>query len=187
MFKIITYPMQTGIEFAPDVRVFNKELWHFIDELKETMVAYKLDGLSAAQVGNYYNLIVVQNGNEILEFINPRIIKKENPTKEKESTSYFPNITVDFTRYNKITLVYEDRFGNAKTFQANAPLSRIIQRKIDYIFGANYLITLKNEEKKLFEEKLIQNNLLEGKKYKRPIFYILPFLLITSLIYYIFF
>ena len=31
--KIITYPTPTGIEYTPDVRVFDDELYSFIDDL----------------------------------------------------------------------------------------------------------------------------------------------------------
>ena len=79
--EIITYPAQTGVEYAPDIRVFDDELYSFIDDLKETAEANSLDGLAGAQVGSYYNLVVVKQGEEFLELINPRVLKKQGTVR----------------------------------------------------------------------------------------------------------
>jgi peptide deformylase len=155
--NIITYPTPTGIEYAPDVRVFDDELFAFIDDLKETMVANSLDGLAAAQVGSYYNLVVVKNKDKILELINPRILSKKGEIKSLESTSYFPDIKVQISRYESISLVYEDREGNSHSLKADGDFSILLQRKIDYLFGANFLTKLKGKERDDFENLLISN------------------------------
>ena len=116
--EIITYPAQTGVEYAPDVRVFDDELYSFIDDLKETAEANSLDGLAGAQVGSYYNVVVVKQGDEFLELINPRVLKKKGTIRSNESSSYFPNVSVDLDRYESISLVYEDRNGESHSLKA---------------------------------------------------------------------
>ncbi|MEA3228390.1 MAG: peptide deformylase [Campylobacterota bacterium] len=149
--NIITYPTPTGIEYAPDVRVFDKELCAFIDDLKETAEANSLDGLSASQVGSYYNVVVVKQNGDFLELINPRILSKKGNIDTVESSSYFPNITANMKRYETINLVYEDRVGEQHSLKANGEFAILLQRKIDYLFGANFLTQLKDEEKEKFE------------------------------------
>ena len=170
---IITYPTPTGIEYAPDVRVFDDELFSFIDDLKETVEANNLDGLSAAQVGSYYNLVVVKKDSEFLELINPRVLSKKGEVHSVERTSYFPNVSVDLTRYESISLVYEDRFGEQHSLKADGNFSILLQRKIDYLYGANILTKLKDEEKDKFLESLNLNGSAcptSPKKFSRDYF-----------------
>ncbi len=155
--EIITYPTPTGVEYAPDIRVFDDELYSFIDDLKETAEANSLKGLAAAQVGSYYNVVVVKKGNEFLELINPRVLKKKGSIRSTESSSYFPNVSVDLDRYESISLVYEDRYGQQHSLVADGDFSILLQRKIDYLFGANFLTKLKDEEKDAFETLLMSN------------------------------
>jgi len=154
---IITYPTPTGIEYAPDVRVFDKELFTFIDDLKETAVANSLDGLAAPQVGSYYNVVVVKKDDEFIELINPRVLSKKGQVNTIEKTSYFPNVSAELTRYDTISLVYEDRKGEQHSLKANGEFSVLLQRKIDYLFGANFLTKLKGDEKEKFEALLNSN------------------------------
>ncbi len=155
--EIITYPAQTGVEYAPDIRVFDDELYSFIDDLKETAEANSLEGLAGAQVGSYYNVVVVKHGDDFLELINPRVLKKKGSVRITESSSYFPNISVDLDRYESISLVYEDRYGEQHSLVADGEFSILLQRKIDYLFGANFLTKLKGDEKEKFEALLMSN------------------------------
>jgi len=155
--EIITYPAQTGIEYAPDIRVFDDELYAFIDDLKETVEANHLDGLAGAQVGSYYNVVVVKQADGFLELINPRILKKKGSVRSTESSSYFPNSSVELERYESISLVYEDRYANAHSLQTDGDFAILLQRKIDYLFGANFLTKLKGDEKDKFQALLMSN------------------------------
>jgi len=155
---IITYPTLTGIEYAPDVRVFNEELSIFIDDLKDTVRVNKLDGLSGPQVGSYYSVVVIklENG-DFLELVNPRILTKKGSINSLESTSYFPNINVEMKRYETINLIYEDKFGKQHSLKADGKLSILLQRKIDYLFGANFLTKLNDKDRDKLKKELNSN------------------------------
>lgn len=155
--NIITYPTPINIAHASDVRVFDNELFTFIDDLKETAKSLNIDGLSAPQVGSHHNLIVVKKDNKFLELINPRILNKKGQIKTTETTSYFPNISANLTRYESISLVYEDRNGEQHSLKTDGDLSILIQRKTDYLYGANFLTKLKENEKEKFEAKINSN------------------------------
>ena len=77
--------------------------------------------------------------------------------RSSESSSYFPNISVDLDRYESISLVYEDRYGESHSLKADGDFSILLQRKIDYLFGANFLTKLKGDEKEKFEALLMSN------------------------------
>jgi len=176
ILPIITYPTPTGVEFAPDVRFFDEDLFTFIENLKETANASSLDALCAAQVGNYYNVIVykeTKDASEYKELINPRIIKKSGEVQTTEYSAYFPNIPANMKRYEKIKIIYEDRNGEQQSLNVEGDLSILLQRKMDFLHGANYLILLKGEEREKFENLLLSNGLpceIKPKGFNRDYF-----------------
>ena len=166
--EITKYPNLPTVEFAVDVRAFNEELFSFIDDLKDTITEYNLDGLAATQLGSYLSVIVIKdkvnggaregalgyNDDEFLELINPRILNKKGEITTTETTAYYGDMPLEITRYDNISLVYEDREGKQKSLKTSGSLSILIQRKIDYLFGVNFTSKLNQEEKMRFESGL---------------------------------
>ena len=148
---IIQYPTPLSVEYATDVRVFDATLFALIEDLKDTMNANNLDGLAAFQIGNYHNVIVVRDGDTIRELINPRMIKYEGTSLQKETTAYFPNREAQIVRYEKISVVYQNRDGSSCSLQAEGHLARVLQRKIDYTFGATFLQKMSKKQRADFE------------------------------------
>ena len=151
---IITYPTPPSVEYATDVRVFDDSLFALIDDLKDTIKANKLDGLAAYQIGSYFNVVLVKQGDEFLELINPRVINPIGKVTTEETTAYFPELSAKVPRYEKISVIYQDRDANQHSLKVEGEFSILLQRKIDYTFGATFLSKLTKEEKKRFEKKL---------------------------------
>lgn len=151
---IITYPTPPSVEYATDVRIFDDSLFALIDDLKDTAKANELDGLAAYQIGSYYNVVVVSKGDEFLELINPRVINPVGKVTTEETTAYFPELSAKVSRYEKISVIYQDRNGEQHSLKADGEFSILLQRKIDYTFGATFLNKLSKDEKKRFEKKL---------------------------------
>jgi len=154
--EIITYPTPPSVQYATDVRVFNEEIFSLIEDIKDTIEANSLEALAAFQIGSYYNIVVVKKSNEkdFLELINPRIISNSGKVTTTETTAYFPGLSAEVTRYEKISIVYQDREGKQHSLKAEGDLSILLQRKIDYTFGSSFLNKLSKDEKKVFQKKL---------------------------------
>jgi len=153
--EIITYPTPPSVEFSVDVRVFNENIVSLIEDLIDTIEANELEALTAFQIGSYYNVIVVKNDDgTYLELLNPRVLSTDGKITSIEKTAYFPGLSAEIIRYDKISLVYQDRDGNNLSLKAEGPQSVIIQRKIDYTFGATFLQKMSEDEKAKFETKL---------------------------------
>ncbi len=153
--EIITYPTPPSVKYATDVRVFDEEIFSLIEDIKDTIKANSLEGLAAFQIGSYYNIVVVKKDDgSFLELINPRIISQSGKLTSIEKTAYFPELSAKVTRYETISLVYQDRDGVQHSLKAEGDLSILLQRKIDYTFGSSFLNKLDKEEKKLFQKKL---------------------------------
>lgn len=152
--NIVTYPTTPSLEFGANVRFFNDELFAILQDLKDTIQANDLDALAAFQIGSPLSVVVVKKDGEFLELVNPRVLKREGSITPVETTAYFPGMSAKTIRYEKITLMYEDRSGNQQFLEADGELSVTIQRKIDYVFGSNFRVRLDEAEKKLFDSKL---------------------------------
>jgi len=155
MVKELTiYPTTPSLEFGAIVRFFDETLFSLIQDLKDTMEANKLDAIASFQIESPLSIIIIKQGDEYLELINPSILKREGSVEPVETTAYFPGLSATTKRYEKIKVMYQDREANQKFLEADGELSIIIQRKIDYTLGSNFRVRMSQEEKKLFDSKL---------------------------------
>ncbi|MFK5975189.1 MAG: peptide deformylase [Sulfurovum sp.] len=152
--NITKYPETPSIEFGANIRNFDDTLLSLITDIKDTMEANELQALSAFQIGSPYNVIIIKQDNQILEFINARVIKREGTVEPIEKTAYFPNLSAKTKRYEKIKLIYEDREGKQQFMDVDGELSITLQRKLDYSYGSNFRVRLSEDEKRLFDAKL---------------------------------
>ncbi len=155
---IVTYPDKRINITAPDVRSFDEELAEVLRDIKDTLNKHGAKGMAAIQIALPYAVVVVkQDDGSYLEIINPRIIGKEGSVTSTESTLYFPNTTHTVNRYEKIRLIYQDRDGKQKSLIAKGELSILLQRKIDYVYGATIANRVSEKERKDIEKNLAKN------------------------------
>ena len=153
--EIIQYPTPPSAEYSTDVRVFNEEIETILEDLKDTINEYNFPGLAAFQIGSYYNLVVIKKDDgSFLELINPRLLSTSGKITTTETTAYFPGLSASVTRHDKISLIYQNREMEQLSLKAEGEFSVLLQRKIDYTFGSNFLSKLSKEEKNVFEQKL---------------------------------
>ncbi|MFA6191451.1 MAG: peptide deformylase [Sulfurimonas sp.] len=153
--EIITYPIAPSAQYGTDVRVFNEEIFSLLDDLKDTINENNLEALAAFQIGSYYNIVVIkEEDGSFLELINPRLISTKDKITTIETTSYFPNLSAEITRHDTISIVYQDRNAMNHSLKVSGERSVLLQRKLDYNFGATFLSKLSKKEKAKFEKKL---------------------------------
>ena len=155
---IIQYPTPLSVEYATDVRVFDTELFSLIEDLKDTMNENHLDGLAAYQIGNYFNVILIKNNDTFIEIINPRLIGHSGSVESEETTAYYPNKSAKIKRFESVSIVYQDRNGEDQTLKASGDLAILLQRKIDYTFGATFIHKMSKAEKERFEKGISQKS-----------------------------
>jgi len=164
--ELIQYPATFSVAYATDVRSFNEELFALIADLKDTINENNLEGLAAFQIGNYYNVVVVKDENgAFLEMINPRLIAYNGKRVTREKTAYYPDIEAEVARYDEITVVYQDRNSKEHSLKASGDFSTLIQRKIDYTFGATFIHKMSKKERERFEKTIGQKQKSWLKKF----------------------
>ncbi len=159
--ELVVYP-DDRILSCTDVRDFKDEsLPRLLQDMKDTMEANGLDALAAIQIAHPFNIVVIKKDGEYLEFINPRILKKEGMIENREKTAYYPDIELTVPRYEKISLIYEDRDGNQHSMKVEDRwLSTTLQRKIDYLFGGTPLDKVNKDYREQVLEALAGKGLI---------------------------
>ncbi len=153
--EIITYPRPLSLEYGTDVRIYDAKLFALLEDLKDTIKANNLQALSAYQIGSYFNVIVFRNeAGEFIEMVNPVQISHSGESIEEETTFYYGNRSAKVKRFTDISVIYEDRKGKNHSLKLSNDAARIIQRKLDYLFGSTFLDRLSKDEKEKFEAKL---------------------------------
>ena len=155
---VIQYPAPLSVEYATDVRVFDAKLFSLIEDLEDTMNENGLDGLSAYQIGSCFNVIVIKDNDSFIEIINPRLIGHSGSIESEETTAYYPNRSARIKRFESISIVYQDRNGEDQTLKASDDLAILLQRKIDYTFGATFIHKMSKVDKKRFEKGISQKS-----------------------------
>jgi peptide deformylase len=87
--EIITYPNKLLRTKSKDVEEFNSELHTLLDDMYETMIAASGVGLAAIQIAVPLNVLIInpineediQDKNDLIEAINPKIIDEEKLKK----------------------------------------------------------------------------------------------------------
>ena len=133
-------------QIAEPVEFVNKKIRQLLDDMAETM--YKTDGvgLAAPQVNVSKRIIVLDDGNGLIEVINPEIVKKEGSQVGLEGWLSVPELFGDVERYDKIEVHGINRNNKKIKIKAEGFLARIFQHEIDHLNGI------------LFVEKLVNPN-----------------------------
>ena len=149
--NITKYPTPLSLEHSVDVRNFDKKLFALIADLKDTINENNLDGLSAFQIGSCFNVIVLKNQDgSFLELINTRLISHSGKIITQEKTAYFGEASAKITRFERVSIVYQDRDVKDCSLKLEGALAILLQRKLDYSFGSTFLHKLSGSEQDTF-------------------------------------
>ena len=156
---LVIYPDERANITCTDVRTFNETLENVIQDMIDTMREHNLEALSAIQIAYPYNIIVIKNGDNYDEYINPRILTSSGKFNSTEKTLYYPDVEVTVPRHENIKLIYENRKGEAQHADIkDRKLSATLQRKIDYLFGGNFLDKVDKQTRDNILEALAKDN-----------------------------
>ena len=158
--KLVVYPDARINSTSTDVRTFNETLWDILQDMKDTMEEHNMDAMAAIQIAYPYNIVIIKEGEEYLELINPRGLTQSGKFDSTETTAYYPGLKITVPRDENMKIIYEDRTGKAHHRDiSDKNLASTLQRKIDYTFGGNLLDKLKKKEREEMLDHLADNGL----------------------------
>ena len=120
---------------------FDDKLSTILDDMAETMYKAEGVGLAAPQVGilRRYCVIDVQDGEGILELVNPVIESKSGLQVGSEGCLSVPDRFEEVKRPMKVTVRAQDRNGNNFTITAEGFKARALCHEIDHLDGILYI------------------------------------------------
>jgi len=159
--NIVEYPDKRLRLKSKDVKVFDKELHNLLDSMYPIMINTNGIGLAAIQVNHPIKALILNIPDEdgeqprenLLEIINPVVSHRAGETVYQEGCLSVPKFYEDITRYETLTLNYQDRDGNTKTLEADGLLSIAIQHEMDHLEGILFIDKLSYARRKKFEKE----------------------------------
>ena len=163
ILPIVTYPNKRLKVVSTEVKSFDAKLHTLLDDMYETMMATNGIGLAAIQVDVAQRILIInlpeddeegtQRKENLLEIMNPVLDITEGSVTYQEGCLSVPKFYEDVERFEKITLRYQDRHGEAKSLEAHDLLSIAIQHEIDHLEGKLFIEKLSYARRKKFEKE----------------------------------
>jgi len=159
--RIVEYPDKKLKEKSKIVKNFDSKLHELLDAMYPIMINTNGIGLAAIQVAHPIQALILNIPDEegeqpkenLLEIINPIVVKQDGVTTYQEGCLSVPGFYEDIERFETITLKYQDRDGNAKILDADGLLSIAIQHEIDHLNGKLFIDKLSYSRRKKFEKE----------------------------------
>ena len=127
-------------ERAKEVGAPDDQVRRLVEDLRETMHAYKGVGLAANQVGITRRVAVVEAGdNDLLVLIDPEIVQKEGQVDEEEGCLSIPDIYGDVRRAARVVVETTELDGQRVRVPASDLKARAIQHEIDHLDGILFI------------------------------------------------
>lgn len=129
------------------VESFDEKLHQLLDDMQETVKKEHGAGLAAPQVGVLRRLAVVDVEEGYFELINPVIMQQKGEQTDWEGCLSVRGKVGQVSRPMKVTVVYQDRFGEKHTVKAKGFFARAICHELDHLDGVLYIDKATNIQK----------------------------------------
>lgn len=117
------------------VTAFDERLRELLDDMADTMYEANGVGLAAVQVGVLKRICVIDDGEGLIELINPVITEESGSQTGTEGCLSFPGKWGIVTRPEHVTVRAFDRDGNEVEFKGSGLLARAFCHEIEHLDG----------------------------------------------------
>lgn len=162
ILEVIRYPNKILRQVSSRVEAFDEGLHSLLDNMYETMLSRNGVGLAAIQVAVPLRVLLInipredgtQSKEDLLEVINPEILKSEGNLAWSEGCLSVPGFYEEVQRFQKVTLRYQDRMGEVKEGEFEDFAAVALQHEIDHLNGVLFVDKLSLLKRKKFEKEL---------------------------------
>ena len=167
---IVEYPDKRLRNISVEIKNFDAKLHELLDAMYPMMIDTNGIGLAAIQVGHAKRALILNIPDEdgeqpyenLVEIINPFITRKDGETVYQEGCLSVPKFYEDISRFETVSISYQDRHGNTKNLEADGLLSIAIQHEMDHLEGVLFIDKLSYARRKKFEKEY--KRMLKEKK-----------------------
>jgi len=163
VIEVVRFPNQILRQQCEPVTNITDEVISLVDNMAETMYAYKGVGLAAPQIGVTQNVIVLDIGQGLVRLINPEISASEGTKANGDGCLCLPDLSVTVERSERIQIKGIDRKGNPVTIEADGLLARALQHEIDHLHGTLIIDKLSKLKRDLIIKRLRKQQLKAQK------------------------
>ena len=152
--KILTDKDPALHKTCKDVVNFDERLHKLLDDMRETLLESGGVGLAAPQVGILRRVVLVDNGEEILELVNPTLVETDGEQEGPEGCLSIPGLygLVKCPYWAKVRA--QDRHGNWFEAEGEELTARCFCHELDHLDGIVYTEVM---ERLLTEEELMMD------------------------------
>jgi peptide deformylase len=159
--KILHYPDARLRERGKKVETVTAEVLQLIDDMAETMYAAPGVGLAATQIGEPWQIFVVDcaaegDPSELRAFINPEIVATDGDTVSDEGCLSFPTAREEISRAATVRVRARGRDGRPFEIEAEGLLAIAIQHEFDHLQGVLMIDHLGPLKKRLLHRKMLK-------------------------------
>ncbi len=117
ILNIVKDPDEILKKKSRNVEKLDEKFFTLLDDMKDTLVKANGAGLAGVQVGILRRVAIVDDGERVIELINPEITEAVGKREVYEGCLSFPRVWVVKYRPEKITLKTLDREGNEVVYK----------------------------------------------------------------------
>ena len=121
------------------VETFDGELWALLDDMKDTVKKEQGAGLAGPQIGVLRRVVVIDVEEGYFEMINPVIVMQKGEQSDWEGCLSVRGKSGIVSRPMKVTVTYQDRFGEKHVLKAKGFFARAICHELDHLDGILYI------------------------------------------------
>jgi peptide deformylase len=158
---ILHYPDTRLRQPGRRVEAMTVELRQLIDDISETMYAAPGVGLAATQIGEPWQIFVVDcaadgEKSDLRVFVNPEILAKDGAILFEEGCLSFPSAREEIERAEKIRVRAQNGDGAWFELEAEGLLAVAIQHEYDHLQGILMIDRLGPLKKRLLHRKMLR-------------------------------
>jgi peptide deformylase len=158
---ILHYPDARLREAGKKVDTISPELRRLIDDMAETMYAAPGCGLAATQIGESWQVFVVDcaadgEPSDLRVFVNPEILATDGAVSSEEGCLSFPTAREEVERAEKVRVKAQDQNGRWFELEAEGLLAIAIQHEYDHLQGVLMIDHLGPLKKRLLHRKMLR-------------------------------
>ncbi len=136
--KILTDAEPALHKVCKPVINFDGKLHSLLNDMRETLIDSDGIGLAAPQVGILRRVVLVDNGEEILELVNPTLVETDGEQEGPEGCLSVPGRYGLVKRPNYAKVRAQDRNGNWYEAEGEELIARCFCHELDHLDGIIY-------------------------------------------------